>query len=294
MTQRLTARALLPGRERFWRVFRSIDQWFLKKLIVKTIEVTMRFPTEGSYIGVPKPYAAFGDLLSHFYKDAFPTQTATVISFNYDIAADMAIYRADLGPHYVIESPSGQQDLVPLLKLHGSLNWAVEKNTAKIRPLHLRSYFQHYRYNSFGEKKYSTTRVPIGSQLVEYFSKYASTAVELEPVIVPPSWNKADYHSALTDVWAAAAEHLSEAEQIFILGYSLPETDSFFRHLYALGSVGQSPLRRIAVFNPDNSGATDSRFRALLGPGASARYEYQPMTFEQAIPHIKGLFPARR
>jgi hypothetical protein len=33
---------------------------------------------------------------------------------------------------------------------------------------------------------------------------------------------------------------------VFVIGYSLPETDSFFRHLYALGSVGKAPLRKIA------------------------------------------------
>jgi hypothetical protein len=118
--------------------------------------------------------------------------------------------------------------------------------------------------------------------------------VQEYPVIVPPSWNKADYHSALTNVWAAAARHLSEAEQIFILGYSLPETDSFFRHLYALGSVGSKPLRRIAVFNPDSTGLTNSRFEALLGPGARARYEYHALQFNYAIGHIQGLFPKRR
>ncbi|MFN7929916.1 MAG: hypothetical protein U0Y68_18610 [Blastocatellia bacterium] len=107
---------------------------------------------------------------------------------------------------------------------------------------------------------------------------------------MPPSWNKADYHNALSDVWAAAARHLSEAEYIFIIGYSLPTTDSFFRHLYALGSVGPTPLRKIIVFNPDASGETDQRFRDLLGPGAKARYEYQKMTFEQANIHIKELF----
>lgn len=263
----------------------------LKELIVKTLEVTMKFPTAGPYIGVPKPYEEFASLITHLYKDAFPTQTASVISFNYDIAADMAMYRANLGPDYVIEKPAGQNVHVPLLKLHGSLNWATEKVSRKIRPLHLTSYFQHYQYN--GYDKHSTTRVPIGSQLVEYFSRYASTEVDPEPVIVPPSWNKADYHAALSDVWASAAKHLSEAEHIYVIGYSLPETDSFFRHLYALGSVGNTPLRKIAVFNPDSSGDTDARFRALLGPGAKARYEYHAETFEQAVGHIKTIFPKR-
>jgi hypothetical protein len=263
----------------------------LKELIVKTLEVTMEFPVIERFIGAPQPYESFGSLLQHLRDAAFPSQTASVISFNYDIAADMAMYRFGLGPDYIIENPGGQSFGIPLLKLHGSLNWATETNSKVIRPLHLSKYFQHYNLR-IGMNP--TAHLPIGSQLVEYFDKYASLEVDNEPVIVPPSWNKADYHSALSDVWAAAAKHLSEAEQIFIIGYSLPETDSFFRHLYALGSVGSVPLRRIAVFNPDSSGATERRFEALLGPGARARYEYHTMNFKEAISHIQALFPKRK
>lgn len=263
----------------------------LKELIVTTLEMTMRFPADRHSIGLPKPYDAFSDLLKHLHNEAFPRQTVSVITFNYDIAADMAIHWSDMGPDYCIEETSGHHTKVPLLKLHGSLNWAKDKNSGSIRPLHLSSYFQHYRYN--GGKDHVEINLLIGSHLVEYFKQHESCEVENEPVIVPPSWNKADYHSALSDVWAEAAKHLSEAEQLFILGYSLPETDSFFRHLYALGSVGPSPLRRIAVYNPDDSGATRDRFEALLGPGAKGRFEYHPQTFDQAIPHIKKLFPKR-
>ena len=263
----------------------------LKELIVKTLEVTMKFPVTDGYIGVPTPYEAFASLLTHLREDAFPKQTVSVISFNYDIAVDMAMYRADLGPDYVIEKAPNKHIQIPLLKLHGSLNWATETTSRKIRPLHLMNYFQHYRYS--GRAKHSSTRVHIGSQLVEYFNRHESTAVDPEPVIVPPSWNKADYHAALSNVWASAAQHLSEAEHIYVIGYSLPETDSFFRHLYALGSVGTTPLRRIAVFNPDNKGAVDGRFKALLGPGASARYEYHAIDFLNAINQIRALFPPR-
>lgn len=196
----------------------------------------------------------------------------------------MALYRARLGTDYIIEQ-SPIPNSIPLLKLHGSLNWATEKSTKRIRPLYLSDYVQ--RYTAFNNGLIS---VPIGSQLEEYFLKFAPPEVNPEPVIVPPSWNKADYHQALSDVWAAAAKHLSEAEYIFIIGYSLPETDSFFRHLYALGSVGKAAIRKFVVFNPDNSGSTDERFRALLGSGAIARYEYRQNTFEEAIPQIKSMF----
>ncbi len=268
----------------------------LKELIVKTLEVTMRFPIRGSLIGIPPPYDNFSKLLIHLYDDTFPRQTVAVISFNYDIAADIAMYRAGLGPNYIIGKPikhvnSDRQ--TPLLKLHGSLNWATETKNQEILPIHLEDYLNRYTNPEVDET--ATIVLPIGSQLVEYFRKHSpSVSVDTAPVIVPPSWNKADYHAALSDVWASAAKHLSEAEHIFIIGYSLPETDSFFRHLYALGSVGTAPIRRIAIFNPDESGVIDSRFKALLGPGAIARYEYHAMTFATAISHIKGLFPKRK
>jgi hypothetical protein len=266
----------------------------LKELIVKTLEVTMAFPTRKSYIGVPPPYEEFAQMVGHLRTDAFPQQTVAVLSFNYDIGVDMALYRADLGPNYVIEASPKKTNAVDLLKLHGSLNWATEKESRRIRPLHLHHYFQNYSIPGFDE--HGEIRLPIGSQLVEYFSRHANPKadVEAEPVIVPPSWNKADYHQALSNIWASAATHLAEAESIFIIGYSLPETDSFFRHLYALGSVGKSALRRIVVFNPDASGEIDKRFRALLGPGSIARYEYHASTFGQSIGHIRQLFPKRK
>lgn len=261
----------------------------LKELIVKTLEMTIGFPTDRSYIGVPKPYDEFADLLTHLRSKAFPTQTVSIISFNYDIAADMALYRASLGPDYVVAAPNHHAP-VQLLKLHGSLNWAVEKDSEKIVPLHLSQYLNEY--SIYGHNKKSTTLVPIGSQLQAYFAKNGITVLP-EPVIVPPSWNKADYHHALSDIWAEAAKNLSEAEYIFVIGYSLPETDSFFRHLYALGSVGKTILRRFIVFNPDESGAVDARFKALLGTGAQSRYQYRPVTFETAISQIKHMFPER-
>jgi hypothetical protein len=264
----------------------------LKEVIVKTLEKTLPFPTRKSRIGVPKPYEAFAEAIKHLRTDAFPTQTSSVITFNYDLAADIALYRAGLGPNYIIEPASGAHEAIDLLKLHGSLNWATETESRRIRPLHLGNYFQNYQIPGFEE--HGEIRLPIGSQLVEYFSRYAqpSLVVENEPVIVPPSWNKADYHQALSNVWAAAAKHLSEAEHVFVMGYSLPETDSFFRHLFALGSVGKTALRRLVVFNPDE--AVDARFRALLGPGALARYEFHSLTFERAIAALKELFPARK
>jgi hypothetical protein len=48
-----------------------------------------------------------------------------------------------------------------------------------------------------------------------------------------------------------------EAQEIIVIGYSLPETDFFFRNLFALGTVGRKFIRRFAVVNPDWSGLTN-------------------------------------
>lgn len=265
----------------------------LKALIVKTLERTILFPVKGRRICPPKPYGEFADLLLYLRNDAFPAQTVSVITFNYDVAIDLAMMQNGLGPEYRIGPTPPTRVPVDLLKLHGSLNWATDKATNGIKPLHLVDYFSVYSLPLGFEQP--EIALPIGTQLEQVFRNHIANKcdVESEPVIVPPSWNKTDYHKALSDVWAAAAQHLSEAESIYIIGYSLPETDSFFRHLFALGSVGKSTLRRIQVFNPDESGAIDARFRSLLGPGAIARYSYHPSPFSKAIEEIRKCFPKR-
>lgn len=264
----------------------------LKEVIVKTLEETIDFPTTNSYVGVPKPYEAFSDLLKHLRSEAFPQQSVSVITFNYDIAIDMALYRAGMGPDYGIPPDPKSHQPVPLLKLHGSLNWASKKESGDVYPLQLDQYFTKYTFQGRDER--GTCKIPLGSHLSEYFSKHTAIEVEKEPVIVPPTWNKADHHRALSTIWGKAAHHLGEAKTVFIVGYSLPETDAFFRLLYALGTVGPQPLEKIIVYNPDETGAVDKRFKEMLGPAASARYQYKELTFEDAIRDIKRLFPSRK
>lgn len=93
------------------------------------------------------------------------------------------------------------------------------------------------------------------------------------------------YHTQLESVWRVAAQELSEAENIVICGYSLPETDQFFRYLYSLGAVGRSGLRRFWVVNPDSD--LESRFKALCGPLALARFRFIPTPLELCLREIR-------
>lgn len=263
----------------------------LKELIVVTLERTIKFPMRGSYIMPPKSYEEFSNLLVYLKKDAYPLKSTSVITFNYDIALDVAMHRGGLGPIYGFGPSVNANYPINLLKLHGSLNWAVRSDTGSVKPLTLQEYFSRYSYN--GTEERGTCSIAIGSQLQEYYSKFTDVQVNAEPVIVPPAWNKADYHQLLSTIWGTSAKELEEAEYIFIIGYSLPETDAFFRLLYGLGTVGYKPLKKIIVYNPDGSGVTEDRFRKMMGPGALARFEYKPLKFKESISDIKGIFPKR-
>ena len=120
---------------------------------------------------------------------------------------DVALYRLGVGPNYVLDEPDGRAGGIQLLKLHGSVNWATETESRKIRPLHLKKYYQAYPATQMSEGG----PFWISKSLVSFFSRHEKIEVDPEPVIVPPSWNKTDYHQALSAVWELAAKHLSEA-----------------------------------------------------------------------------------
>lgn len=264
----------------------------LKEMIVITLERTILFPTDGSYILPTKSYEKFSNLLHFLNEEAHPKLSTSVITFNYDIALDMAMYRQGLGPLYGLGPNVRAQKPVLLMKLHGSLNWAVRSDTNTVQALSLDDYFQKYTLNGYG--MHGTCTIPIGSQIQEYYEKYTDVRVNAEPVIVPPAWNKADYHHFLSKIWGTAAKELEEAEYIFIIGYSLPETDAFFKLLYGLGTVGEKLIKKLVVYNPDDSGVVQDRFKNMIGSGALARFEYKPMKFSESIDDIKSFFPKRK
>lgn len=123
-------------------------------------------------------------------------------------------------------------------------------------------------------------RYDLGSKLSKQL-KHCGQPVLPTPLIVPPTWDKTANQHQLSPVWRAACKQLEEAENIFVMGYSLPITDSFFRFLYALGSEGPTELRNFWVFDPDSK--VDQRFKDLIGMGMESKYKFHPMVFYDAL-----------
>jgi len=257
----------------------------MKIVIVKTLEQTLLFPKTNKG---PSPYDKFMELLKYLQKRANPNHTVSIITFNYDIACDYSFntigYKADYSLNEVIIENS-----IPLLKLHGSLNWVYCPKLERVVPWTM----EEFRPNIISLLRYPDNdtlvfSIPVSSYLSNF--KYEGNDIIPESIIIPPTWNKTEHYKYISNVWHHAAKELSEAENIFVIGYSLPESDLFFRYLFALGTVGNTPLKRFWVFNPDNSEEIKSRYRSLLGPGAKERFKYREITFLDGIRELMSEF----
>ena len=256
----------------------------MRAVITTTVEKTMLLPTKDGQVLPPRPYYEFASMLYRM-RSGFPRHDASVITFNYDLAADYGMNFVGMPVHYAVgddDSPDG----TPLLKLHGSLNWGLCRECRDIVPWRLHKYLSNRGWLSVDLIK--SARLTLTSAFGKLL--HHDRPVYPSPVIVPPTWGKTTQHLSLSRVWNRAARELQSGENIFVIGYSLPPSDSFFKYLYALATVGHTRIRRFWVFNPD--GAVESRFRELLGPAVQSRFKFFAQTFEGAIATIENEFPA--
>lgn len=248
-------------------------------LIYKTLENSIPFPVNRERIFPPKPYDDFASLLKEVRKrEAYQDPSNfSFITFNYDLCLEYALYFGAIAYDYCI-SGDRPADRCPVLKLHGSINWGTSED-GEIVPYHV----HEANFNLFADTK--EVFFDLGTTLRS--KKHKNKNLQGPPVIVPPTWNKDSYRSQLSNVWSAAAAELGVADNIIVIGYSMPETDSFFKYLYALGSQSKTRIRNLIVVNIDSG--VQRRFMALIGRGIENRFVDIPKTFEQALPDIKAM-----
>lgn len=249
----------------------------MRRVIEKTLERTVDFPTSGGQVPPPEPYDSFAKLIEDIH-----TSKVSIITFNYDVCLDYAFNWQRTPVDYCLDDGKDKSGL-KLLKLHGSLNWTRCPGCGKVVPWYISDFFKNRNWNLWLTEA-KKVHLDIASKIGEF--KHCGNSTAKEPMVVPPTWNKAQYHDQLELVWRAAAAELADAENIFISGYSLPSTDQFFRYLYAIGTVGISRLKRFWVFDPDKN--VGDKFSELLGPVASSRFKIHPKTFKEAVPIIRS------
>jgi len=266
------------------RVFKKLKNYSLEQIddlyksmvffIARTIEKTVEFPMIENYIAPTRTYDRFCEVLNKLNYEC------SVITFNYDIALDYSLHARGHNFSYMLEEDI-QKKCIKLLKLHGSINWTKCLECNKILAYDFKSYFERYNYR--GAQKYAM--VPFLNRFNDLTISHKHQVDNL-PMIVPPSWNKTDYQNNLSNVWHAAANELYEAKYIYILGYSLPEADSFFKYLYALGVLGETRLRGITIFNPDDSEDIKNRYNSIIGRGIENKFKFEKLIFDDACSYL--------
>ena len=225
--------------------------------------------------------------ISDRFADLAMARTSVIISTNYDIVMDNALYRGHNFNYGVpvrasIEPagarPAGQfrdedahhfaplymHDFIgygktPLLKLHGSLNWLYcpRCDELDITPRDKGALFPVDR-PEYG-------RCCRGDCTSRY-----------ESVLVGPSLEQRYEHRILRETWVRAERELRAAESLVIIGYSLPEADYLIRAMLARtfgkrsGGVTVVTTRNAGIPRADEQ--FETRYRRLV-PRCSFRWE---------------------
>lgn len=257
----------------------------IRRLIFKTLEKTVIYPVRDGRIHPNEVYDSFAILVDALNQGGRQNR-CSIITFNYDLALDHALFWRHHSVDYCL-SETREPGYVSLMKLHGSLNWATCSKCGETIPWPIRGFFEKFQFPVLEDIEF--VHLDLASQLSASGLKHCEQDVKPDPVLVPPTWNKTEYHQNLSKVWSRAAAELSDAENIFVSGYSLPETDLFFRYLYALGSVGRTRIKRFWVFDPDEHNVRP-RFEDLIGPGVRDRFRFARESFSHAINAVTGEF----
>lgn len=162
----------------------------------------------------------------------------TIITMNYDCLVDDSLVRLGVQPAYAIKGSESPQEFkqlehkVRLLKLHGSANWFI-CNSDICR-----------------DKVVVVGGTP-GQRLEYFYGQHCPNCGQnaVQPLIVPPTWAKGGQSEILRSVWSEALRALREAGRIFIMGYSLPSSDEFFRYMLALALATNESVEKVIVVN---------------------------------------------
>jgi hypothetical protein len=143
------------------------------------------------------------------------------------------VFDDDSNPNFSIKAQ--------LFKLHGSVNWYTKPN------------FGNYYY------------VPQGDNYL-----YKTELTDLQRLIVPPVANKSNLYedSLFGAIWKGAYEKLKEADEVYFLGYSLPETDLQAKYLFQTG------IKKDAKIFVVNKKGEENKYKNTFAGFANLNVEY--------------------
>lgn len=261
----------------------------MTRVIARTLQSTVRFRLASNRLEPSTTYSDFVEFLIRARSQAKTKRpiTPTVITLNYDLALDFALHWHQVRFTYGLTEENPAAASLPLLKLHGSLNWGVCPTCGTyLYAYEIGAYFKNYTFGTTFDDRPVEVELGLRDRLPDLRHEECKTNFTNEPLVIPPTWNKSD-NKLLRGVWSLAARQLAKARYLVFAGYSFPETDLYFRYLLGLGLAGDGRVGRIVVINPDP--AARDRVNELLAPVMRNRVTFLQNGFGEAIGQLDDL-----
>jgi hypothetical protein len=194
--------------------------------------------------------------------------TDTIITFNWDILHEAALWRAHKW-HYADgygftcrDAPTGVHSPVTLLKLHGSVNW-TQADEDDCQP------FLEDKGNFFAPAPPRDNR--------EMYRRGASSVNQGRYLIIPSYLKDVSANKLLLGLWNQASGAIEGATELVVIGFRLHPADTLARHLIGSSVLRNRGLSKITVVSPWGGAAYWGEFCRKLG----RMEELYPMTFEE-------------
>jgi len=160
-----------------------------------------------------------------------------------------------------------------LFKLHGSMNWRQAGSIVRVEDrMRLVDSAHRSRPSSYRMENLALDPNDGESQL-----------------LVIPAIVKAEGLGALANEWKGASAAIADADAIWFIGYSFPQSDGFMRHFLAGAIHANARLRQIVVLDP-NALEIQARVHELFGsPELKGLVESIPLKWERFVGNFQSL-----
>lgn len=123
------------------------------------------------------------------------------------------------------------------------------------------------------EKKYSfSNRLSI---------KIAKIHGSIDTDIIPPTWSK-NVSKYIRNSWRLAYNLLKDSDEIRILGYSLPQTDTYIKYLLGISIKNSIQLKKIDIITLDSDNKVMRQYENIFSPIAkTTRFRFANKNIEK-------------
>lgn len=265
------------------------------RLTAATLETTQNFifharsfsnNRQHAHLYGPAGYQDLAGFCRAFLKEN-TGNTVDIITFNYDTGVEATLLLSDID-FSVSGTPGYDNDCqIRLHKLHGSILWSRSDNDAGFVDL-LEEYKEYLQMVSDAPDTHFPSVKCEDNQNVkfDFVTRKLKEDPNFSPFIVPPTDDKANQRNAVTEVWACASDAISRADVLSIVGYSLPQTDVFFKCFWAISASRDHELRRIYLVDKSNNNSIKQRYEEIIGEPIRNRIAFTNTGFAAGVKTI--------